>query len=43
MVEKKIYTPEFRHLVVKAYFNSSQSVRSLGRQFKVPTVTVFWG
>lgn len=43
MVAKKIYTPEFRHLVVKAYFNSSQSVRSLGKQFKVPTATVcFW-
>lgn len=43
MVEKKIYTPEFRHLVVKSYFNSSQSIHSIGKQFKVPVATVcFW-
>lgn len=31
MVEKKVYLPEFRHLVVKVYLNSLQSTTSIGK------------
>lgn len=43
MVEKKIYSQELQRMVAKTYFNTSQSMVSIGKQFNVPTSTVcFW-
>lgn len=43
MVEKKIYAQEFQRMVAKSYFNTSQSMASIGKQFNVPPATVcFW-
>lgn len=34
MVEKKVYTPEFQRMVVKAYYTSDKSILTLAKSLK---------
>lgn len=41
MVEKKVYTPEFRRMVAKAYWTSNKSLAKIGKEFKVNSSSVY--
>lgn len=40
MVEKKIYTPEFRRMVAKAYYTSNKSMAKIGKEFNICATNV---
>jgi transposase-like protein len=40
MVERKVYTPEFQRMVVKAYYTSNKSMRKLAKEFHVKSDTL---
>jgi len=40
MVDRTIYSPEFRRMVAKAYFTSSKSLSEIGKEFNVKMTTV---
>ena len=43
MVDRTIYSPEFRRMVAKAYFTSSKSLSEIGKEFNVKMTTVhYW-
>ena len=40
MVDRTIYSLEFRRMVAKAYFTSSKSLSEIGKEFNVKMTTV---
>jgi Transposase and inactivated derivatives len=40
MVDRKVYTPEFQRMVVKAYYTSNKSMRKLAKEFNVKSGTI---
>lgn len=40
MVDRTIYSPEFRRMEAKAYFTSSKSLSEIGKEFNVKMTTV---